>query len=408
MKGFAKALIAGAIVLVVLASLVTTGMADQPIRIGGSFSLTGPYALFGQTQLRGYELCVKQTNESGGVLGRKIELIVEDDGSQASTAINIYKRLLGQGKVDAVFGPYSSTITEAIANLTEKYQKPLVAAGAASSSIFRKGRKFVFGVMSPTDVYFEGLIDLASKRGLKTIALINQDAIFPRATIQGAQELARKKDLQVVSIEVYPKGTKDFSGFLGKIRKANPDVLAAATYFNDLIAISRQLKELDINPKMYGATVGVHLPKFYEVLRPTAEFVYGSTQWELELITLRVGGLIPIAREYPGAKEFVEAYKKEFPGAHFSHLTVASYAGCQILVEAIRRTGSLEGEKVRDAILKMDFNTVYGAFRVNQSGLQVAHKMMWFQWQDGKKVIVWPEELTANKPRYPTPEWDQR
>ena len=408
MKRIVNALIGCTIVLVIIVSIVDSGLADQPIRIGGSFSLTGPYSLFGQTQRRGYELCVKQTNESGGVLGRKIELIVEDDCSEASTAINIYKRLLNQTKVNAVFGPYSSTITEAIANLTEKYRKPLVVAGAASSSIFKKGRKFVFGVMSPTDVYFEGLIDLASKRGLKTIALINQDAIFPKATVQGALEFARKKDLQVVCAEVYPKGTKDFSGFLKKIRATNPDVIAAATYFNDLVAISRQLKELNVNPKMYGATVGVHLPKFYEVLRPTAEYVYGATQWELELITLRAGGLIPIAREYPGAKEFVEAYKKEFPGANFSHLTVSSYAGCQILVEAIRSAGSIEGEKVRDAILKMDFNTVYGAFRVNQSGLQVAHKMMWFQWQDGKKVIVWPEKLTANRPRFPTPPWNQR
>ena len=408
MIGFAKVLCESVIVLVVLSFLVDTGIADQPIRIGGSFSLTGPYALFGQTQLRGYELCVKQTNESGGVLGRKIELIVEDDRSQAPTAVNIYKRLLSQRKVDAVFGPYSSTITEEIADLTEKYQKPLVAAGAASSSIFKKGRKFVFGVMSPTDVYFEGFIDLAAKRGLKTIALINQDAIFPRATIKGAQELARKKNLQVVYFDEYPEGIKDFSDFLEKVRTANPDVLAAATYFDDLIAISRQLKDLDINPKMYGATVGVHLPKFYEVLGPTAEFVYGATQWELELIRLRAGGFIPIAREYPGAEEFVEAYKKNFPETQFSHLTAASYAGGQILLEAIKQAGSLDGKKVREAILKMDFNTIYGAFRVNRNGLQVAHKMMWFQWQDGKKVIVWPEELTANKPRFPTPAWDQR
>ena len=84
------------------------------------------------------------------------------------------------------------------------------------------------------------------------------------------------------------------------------------------------------------------------------------------------------------------------------------YGGCQILVEAIRRARSLDSAKLRDAILKMDHNTVYGGFRVDQDGVQIAHKLLLFQWQDGKKVIVWPEELAANQPRFPTPPWSQR
>ena len=118
--------------------------------------------------------------------------------------------------------------------------------------------------------------------------------------------------------------------------------------------------------------------------------------------------MIPIARQYPGAREFVESYRKEFPGADLSFQSAAGYGGCQILVEAIRRAGSLNGEKLRDAILKMNHNTVYGAFRVDRDGVQVAHKMLLVQWQDGKKVIVWPEELAANQPRFPTPPWSQR
>jgi branched-chain amino acid transport system substrate-binding protein len=107
-------------------------------------------------------------------------------------------------------------------------------------------------------------------------------------------------------------------------------------------------------------------------------------------------------------REFVEAYRREFPGADSSYHSAAGYGGCQILVETVRRAGSLDGEKIRDAIAKMDRNTVFGAFRVDQSGVQVAHKMLLFQWQDGKKVIVWPEELAPGKPRFPTPPWSQR
>ncbi len=157
-----------------------------------------------------------------------------------------------------------------------------------------------------------------------------------------------------------------------------------------------------------GATVGVHTPKFYQTLGTAAEFVYGATQWEPELVNLRAGGLIPIEREYPGARDFVAAYKKEFPGKPFSHLTTAAYSACRLLVDAIKRAGSLEGDEIRKVVLAMDTNTPYGAFRVDAGGLQVAHKMMWFQWQDGKKVIVWPTEITPEKPRFPTPQWDQR
>ena len=150
------------------------------------------------------------------------------------------------------------------------------------------------------------------------------------------------------------------------------------------------------------------LPKFYEVLGRDAEFVYGAAYWVPELVDIRAGGLIPIARQYPGAREFVESYKREFPGADFSYHAAAGYGGCQILVEAIRRAGSLNGGKLREAILKMDHNTVFGAFRVDRDGVQIGHKWVMFQWQDGKKVIVWPEELAPNQPRFPTPPWSQR
>jgi branched-chain amino acid transport system substrate-binding protein len=77
-------------------------------------------------------------------------------------------------------------------------------------------------------------------------------------------------------------------------------------------------------------------------------------------------------------------------------------------MEAIRRAGGLESEKLRDAIRALDFNTVFGAFKVDPRGLQIAHRNVLFQWQDGKKVIVWPEELAPGKPRFPTPPWSQR
>jgi branched-chain amino acid transport system substrate-binding protein len=408
MSAFGKALIAGVTIFAPSIGLVAVAEAQPPIRIGATLAQTGVYAALGQNQLRGYQLCVKHRNDKGGVLGRKLELVQYDDGSDPATAVRLYEKLITQDKVDLVLGPFGSPISEPVANVNEKYRMPMVAPAASTTSIFKKGRKFIFMMLPPAESFLEGLLDMAAKKGLKTVALINADEIFARAVIQGTIELAKKKGLQLVFVDAYPEGNTDFSAILTKVRAANPDVLAGATRFDDAVAITRQMKALNVNPRMTGLTSGVDLPKFHEVLARAAEFVYGATPWVPELVELRAGGLIPIARQYPGAREFVESYKKEFPGADLSYQSTFGYGGCEILVEAIRRAGSLDSEKLREAILQMDHNTVFGGFRVDRDGLQIAHKMLLFQWQDGKKVIVWPEDLAPGRARFPTPPWSQR
>jgi branched-chain amino acid transport system substrate-binding protein len=404
-----RALLAALAAEALLFSSVPAASAQAPIRIGATVSQTGPYGLLGQNQLRGYRLCVKHVNDKGGVLGRKLELLVEDDGSDPTTAARIYERLIRQDKVDAVLGPYSSSITDAVADVAEKQRMAMVAPGAAATSIFKKGRRFVFMVFSPGETYHEGLIDMAARRGLRTFAVVHEDSIFTRAIAQGAADLAKRRGLSVVLLESYPPRATDFAPLLSRIKAANPDVLAAATYFEDAVGLTRQMKELGVSPRMFGVTAGGDLPRFYETLGRSAEFVYGATQWEPELMMLvRDGMRVPLARRYPGAREFVESHRKEFPGAELSYHSACGYSGCQVLVEAIRSAGTLDGDRLRAAILKLDFNTVYGGFRVDAEGIQVAHTILTFQWQDGKKVIVWPDELAPGKPRFPTPPWSQR
>jgi branched-chain amino acid transport system substrate-binding protein len=397
-----------AVAVLVALAVAPVVEAQSPIRIGATLALTGVYAVPAQNQLRGYRLCVKHVNDKGGVLGRKLELVIHDDGSDPATAVSLYEKLITQDKVDLVLGPYSSPISEAVAVVNEKHRMPMVAPIAGGSSIYKQGRKFIFSVLPPAEVFLEGLIDLAVAKGLRTVAVINVDDLSQKQIAQGTIGLAKSKGLQVVVVEAYPLGNTDFSTILTKVRAANPDVLGAATRFEDAVAIVRQMKALDVNPRMVGLTVGVDTIKFYEALGREAEFVYGATPWVPELVELRAGGLIPIARQYPGAREFVESYKREFPGADSSYHAAAGYGGCEILVEAIRRAGSLDGDKLREAILRVDRNTVFGRFKVDPTGVQIGHKMLTIQWQDGRKVIVWPEELAPDKPRFPTPPWSRR
>jgi len=380
---------------VVFASLPLPVAAQTPIKIGASMSVTGTYAKPGTYQKQGYDVCIDELNAKGGILGRKVELVIYDDQSTPATAVRLYEKLITEDKVDAVMGPYSSAVSEAVANVTEKYKKVMVAPLAATTSIFKKGRKYIFMVITPAENYLDGLIDMAAKRGLKTVAIIHEDTLFPKASAAGTVEAAKKKGMQVVLQEAYPKGNTDFSALLVKIKAANPDVIAAGTYFDDAVAITRQMKELNVNPKMFGLTVGGDLPEFYDLLKQNAEYVYGSTQWDESL-------------PYPGQKEFLAAYKAKFKGQEPSYHTAAGYAGCLIYAEAVKKAGTLDADKVRDQLLKMEIKTAFGDYKVEPDGFQIAHKMVMLQWQDGKRIVVWPDDLANGKIRYPTPEWGKR
>ena len=380
---------------VVFASLPLPVGAQTPIKIGASMSVTGTYAKPGTYQKQGYDVCIDELNAKGGILGRKVELVIYDDQSTPATAVRLYEKLITEDKVDAVMGPYSSAVSEAVANVTEKYKKVMVAPLAATTSIFKKGRKYIFMVITPAENYLDGLIDMAAKRGLKTVAIINEDTLFPKASAAGTAEAAKKRGMQVVLQEAYPKGNTDFSALLVKIKAANPDVIAAGTYFDDAVAITRQMKELNVNPKMFGLTVGGDLPEFYDLLKQNAEYTYGSTQWDESL-------------PYPGQKEFLAAYKAKFKGQEPAYHTAAGYAGCLIYAEAVKKAGTLDADKVRDQLLKMEIKTAFGDYKVEPDGFQIAHKMVMLQWQDGKRIVVWPDDLSNGKPRYPTPEWGKR
>jgi branched-chain amino acid transport system substrate-binding protein len=373
---------------------ISEAEAQAPIKIGASLSLTGTYAKPGTYQKEGYEVCADELNAKGGLLGRKVEFVMYDDQSSTQTAQRLYEKLITEDKVEAVMGPYSSGITESVAGISEKYKKVMVSPLAATTSIFRQGRKYIFMVISPAEFYLEGLVDMGAKRGLKTIAIINEDTLFPKATVVGTEELAKKRGLQVVLREAYPKGNTDFSALLVKIKAVNPDIIAAATYFDDAVAITRQMKELNVNPKMFGVTVGGDIPEFYTLLKQNAEYVYGSTQWDEVL-------------PYPGQKEFLSAYQKRFKHEPSYH-AAAGYAGCLIYAEGVKRAKSLDADLVRAELLKLKIRTAFGDYAVDQDGFQTAHKMVMIQWQDGKRVVVWPDDLASGKLRFPTPPWSQR
>jgi branched-chain amino acid transport system substrate-binding protein len=383
-----------ALVLASVGGVPWPSLAQQPIRIGVSMSITGKaYSVQGGYGREGYLLCQKQVNAQGGVLGRPSECVIDDDGSDEKTVIRLYEKLIVEDKVDAVLGPYGSAITDAVADVTEKPRKLMIALMAATTSIWEKGRRYLIMMIAPAERLSEGLLDLAARNGLKTLAVINEDA--PNAAAKGAIELAKKKGLELVFSETYPQGTADFSGILNNVKAAKPDVLvAASTRFEDLVAITRQMKEVDLNVRMLSSVPYGVLPDYYQQLGKEAEFVYSGAFWEAGL-------------PYPGNQAFVTAYEQEFTRAPAVQ-SANAYAACQLFVDAVRRTGSLDSDKLREALLTLRTKTVLGDFAIDERGFQTGHKAITVQWQDGKQVVVWPDELASGQPRFPTPPWNPR
>ena len=368
------------------------GTAQAPITIGATSSITGTDAIQGGYMRDGYVLCEKHVNVKGGVLGRRLRIIVHDDASDGKTAARLYEQLITEDKVDAVLGPYGSPITDVVADVTEKHRRLMVAPGAGTTSIWEKGRRYLIMVVSPLEASTEGIIDLAARNGLKSVAVIGAQA--RAAIVKGALATAKKKGLEVVVHEMYPPGTTDFSAILNKVKAASPDALVVGAPPADAIALTRQLKDLDVNVKLYGASPGGAYPNFVETLGKAAEFVYGGSYWEPEL-------------SYPGNREFVAAYQKEFGRSPASN-AAGAYAGCQLFVEGVRRAGSLDSDRVRDELLKLKTKTIFGDFAVDERGYQVAHKAVTVQWQNGKSVIVGPADVASGTPRFPTPAWTAR
>jgi len=371
-------------------------MAQQPIRLGVSLSITGKqYSIQGSYGREGYLLCQKHVNAQGGVLGRPVEFVIYDDGSDEKTAVRLYEKLIAEDKVDAVLGPYGSAITDAVADVTEKHRKLMLAPMAATTSIWEKGRRYLIMMFAPVEGLSEGLLDLAARNGLKRLAVIKLDGLVANAAAKGASELAKRNGLELVFSETYPNGTTDFSDLLNKVKATKPDVLVAASIrLQDLVTITRQMRGVGLNVAMFSAVPYGLLPGYYKQLGKEAEFVYSGSFWETGLA-------------YPGNREFVAAYEKEFNRAPAVQ-SAGAYAGCQLLAEMVRRTRSLDSDKLREALLTLKTKTIVGDFAVDERGFQIAHKAITIQWQDGKQVVIWPDELASGKLRFPTPPWNAR
>ena len=353
---------------------------NNEVLIGGAISQTGQYAEPAGRQVNSIKMWVDEVNARGGLLGHKIVLRLLDDKSDTQTAIKLYEKL----------------ITEAVANVTERYKMPFVAYGASASPIWEKGRRYIFNIVAVAETFQKGGVYLAKQIGVTKIAVIGQDSLFPRQSGKGAKEWAKKLGLEVVLEENYPVKQTDFTALLQKIKAAGAEALFSNSYFADAAAQLRQMREQNINFKLYSGTVGPALPNFPEQLGATAEYVLGFSLWEP----------LPKVLKHPGMEEFIAAYEKRY-GEKPNYHAGSTYGALQVTEAAVKKAGGFDPEKLRDALATLDIETVYGHYKVDAKGMNSAEGLT-FQILKGKRHVVWPDKWAETKPELPMPEWSKR
>jgi len=389
-----------AAIVVVMAVLgagsVPAQQSGKEVVFGGAISQTGRYAEPAGRQVNSIKLWVDEVNARGGILGRKVKLILLDDKSDTQTAIKLYEKLITEDKVDVLLAPYSSGITEAVANVNERYKMPFVAYGAASTPIWEKGRKYIFNIVDIAENYQKGAVHLAKEIGVKKAAVIGEDSLFPRQSAKGAKEWAKKLGIDIVIEENYPLKQTDFTALLQKIRAAGAEAIFSNSYFADSAAQLRQLREQNIDLKLFASTVGPGLPNFPEQLGATAEYVLGYSQWEP----------LPQVLKHPGMKEFIEAYEKKY-GEKPNYHAGGAYGSLQVTEAAIKKVGSFDNEKLREALATIEVRTIFGRYKVDAKGMN-NHEGLTFQILRGQRKVVWPEKWAETKAELPMPPWSQR
>jgi branched-chain amino acid transport system substrate-binding protein len=369
---------------------------NNEVLVGGAISQTGRYAEPAGRQVNSIKLWVDEVNARGGLLGHKIVLRLLDDKSDTQTAIKLYEKLITEDKVDLLLAPYSSGITEAVANVNERYKMPFVAYGAASSPIWEKGRRYIFNIVAVAEDYQKGAVYLAKQIGVRKAAVIGEDSLFPRQSGKGAKEWAKKVGIEIVVEENYPLKQTDFTALLQKIKAAGAEAIFSNSYFADAAAQLRQMREQNINVKLFSSTVGPGLPNFPEQLGSTAEYVLGFSQWEP----------LPDILKNPGMKEYIEAYEKRYgekPNYHAGN----AYGSLQVTEAALKKVGSFDNEKLREALATTEVQTVFGRYKVDAKGMN-SHEGLTFQILRGQRRVVWPEKWAETKVELPMPEWSQR
>lgn len=326
------------LIISALVALGTTfaGAQETVIKIGEFASLTGKEATYGQTVNKGTRLAFEEANAAGGVLGRKLELITEDDQSKPGESATVVKKLISRDKVVAILGELTSGRTLEAAPIAQTAKIPLVSPGATAVEVTAKGN-YIFRVCFIDE--FQGTV--MAKFALDTLK-VHRVALL--SSVSSAQSVGLSKFFReritagggTVSLEQkYGEGDKDFHAQLTAIKAANVEAIFVPGYYAEAALISKQARELGLTVPLLGID-GWESSQLISVGGAAVEGCYFSTHYSPE-----------------NKSSAVVAFNQRFRARwneDSNALSALAYDAAMVLIDAIRRAGSTEGAKIRDAL----------------------------------------------------------
>ncbi len=386
------------------AILGAPAFAQQPIKIGMSMPQTGPLGGGGKAALLALNMWRDDVNAKGGLLGRKVELIVYDDQGNPALTPGIYSKLLDVDKVDLLFAPYATVPTAPLMPMVK--QRGLLLMGNFSFQVNHTVKHDMWFNNAPwgdAQSWFNGYFEASKKLNGKTIAFLAADQEFAQNLANGAKELAKKAGLKTVYEQNYPPNTVDFSSMMRAIRAAKPDMVFVASYPGDSVAIVRAVNEVGVGPsvKLFGGgMVGLQFTPIMESLGSQLNGIVNYTSYAPGM-------------DYPGVKEFLERYAKKAVEAKVDplgyYLPPFNYAIGQMLEQAVNGTKGFDQKKLAEYLHKNELKTIVGPITFGPDGERANPivPMIQFrgivdknleQWrQPGKQVILYPAKYKSGE-----------
>jgi len=382
------------------------------IILGAALSFTGKYSTNGKHTKNGYDLAVKTVNAKGGVMvgGKKYKLRVKyyDDESTPARGAQLVERLVQQDGIKYMLGPYSSGMTKAMAPVTEKYGIPMVEGNGASRSLFNKGYKYLFAVLSTSEQYLAEAINLAAQNASKVgkkanelkVALAMENDPFSQDIRAGVLDDAKRHGMKVVIDDKLPKELNDMTATLTKVKALRPDVLVVSGHSKGAALAIRQNTEMKVDVPMLAMT-HCEAAKVHEKFKANADYTLCATQW--------AESMSYSDSWFGSASDFGNTFRKEFTDyGVIPYQAAESAASVLVYADAIRRANSFDTVKIRDALAATEMQTFYGNVKFAPTGQNIAKPMALRQIIGGKYKVVAPSKWAETPVVFPRPDWSKR
>jgi branched-chain amino acid transport system substrate-binding protein len=370
-----------------LGAVAVAGQEGVPIKVGVVLPLTGAQQKFGEIENNSFRMGVEEINAAGGINGRPIELLTEDDTSKIDIGRSAAEKLILQDRVIVLTGGYSSDVTFAMAAVAQYRKVPFLITTGAADEITELGADYVFRLNQPVSEYARALTEfLQQVVKPKGVVILYEKSLFGHSGSREFAEQAFELDWKILMNEGYEAGTMDFKALLNKAKSARPDVVYMISYVKEAALLVQQSKELGFKPKVFaGAAAGFTLPEFRKIAGEAAENVYSATLWTPQVL-------------YPGAREYYSNYMKRF-GSETEYHGAEAYASIYVVADALKRAKELTPRGVREALAKTSMMTAFGPVKFTSYDRKTQQNSLptyLVQWQKGVLETVWPQ-IVATK-----------